>query len=112
VVAVKKAATKMIGLMMGCRRDHKTAVYDRTIINADSEILMRLGLAMGMFCGFSVECNRFCVRFICWGVASLTRFLSTSWNLKLESAYLCSSQGFFLGKILTTLLFSIFFKIV
>jgi len=65
VVAVEKAATKMIGLMVGCRRDHKTAVYDRTIINADSEILMRLGLAMGMFCRFSVECNSFCVRSIC-----------------------------------------------
>jgi len=112
--ATERAGTKMIGLIVGCMRSHKIAVYDATIMNTNMEILalILLSLAVGFSCWLSMECNRFCVCFICWSVARITRLLSTSWNLKLESAYLCNSQGFFFFKILTTLLFSIFFKIV
>lgn len=56
--------------------------------------------------------SRFWVCSNCCGVARVTRFLSTSWNLKLVRAYLCNSHGLFFGRILMMSLFSIFFRTV
>jgi len=65
-----------------------------------------------MGCGLGLACSRFRVCFIWSSVAKITRFLSTSWNLKDNKAYFCSSQGLSFGRILSMLLFSIFFRIV
>lgn len=73
---------------------------------------MFLSLVTDVSCWVGVESRRFFACLISASVARITKFFSASWNLKLERAYLCSSQGFFFGRILTMSLFSIFFKIV
>ena len=40
VKAVEKARRKMVGLMMGCRRDHGTAVYAMIVMRVSMRILV------------------------------------------------------------------------
>jgi hypothetical protein len=39
VTTMQKAGTKMIELITSCRRDHRTAAYDKTVISANVKIL-------------------------------------------------------------------------
>jgi len=80
--AMERARTKMIELIVGCVRVHRIAVYDATTMNINRQILililLSLAVGVGVSCWLNTECNRFCIRFICWSVARITTFLSLS----------------------------------
>jgi len=44
--AMEKAETKIIGLMMGCMKSHKIAVYDIANMNATMQILILTPLSL------------------------------------------------------------------
>lgn len=78
--AMEKARMKMIGMIVGCMKSHKIAVYDAITMNNNTQILVLilLSLAAGVSCWLNGECNTFCICFICWSVARTTGFLSIS----------------------------------